>query len=127
MTWGFEAFGLTLDTVHRDSTLWGDDANEFNPDRWQSDGMPVKGSYFPFSYGPRNCLGVIRSNFCFVNESTNICSGQELAILEITLTLATLFRRYDLQLDDGYQMDYLSSFTLCARDGLKIRVATRQK
>ncbi|KAI1507754.1 CypX, Cytochrome P450 [Pyrenophora tritici-repentis] len=73
--------------VHRDPRIWGPKANEFNPDRWGDD-MPSRtpGSYFPFSYGPRNCL------------------GQGLAMLQMSFALATLFRRYDLSIEPGFEI-----------------------
>ncbi|KAI3324061.1 cytochrome P450 46A1 [Xylariaceae sp. AK1471] len=93
--------------VHRDPKIW-EDADKFDPERWRSGQSKVRGSYFPFSYGPRNCI------------------GQGLAMLEMTLTLATLFRRYDLSLEPGFQMEYLPSFTLKPKNGLPVRVSRRE-
>lgn len=42
--------------MHHDKTYWGDDAEEFKPDRWKD----VKGhswEFLPFNGGPRICLG----------------------------------------------------------------------
>jgi hypothetical protein len=36
-------------------------------------------------------------------------AGQGLAMFEMTLTLATLFLRYDLSLEPGFTMEYLPS------------------
>ena len=44
-------------TVHRDPTLW-ERADDFDPDRWRHGETKIKGSYFPFSSGPRNCIGL---------------------------------------------------------------------
>jgi cytochrome P450 len=43
-------------TVHRDPKLW-EDPDDFNPDRWRPRHSKIRGSYFPFSNGPGNCLG----------------------------------------------------------------------
>ncbi|OCB90319.1 cytochrome P450 46A1 [Sanghuangporus baumii] len=103
--------------VHRDPNLWGPDADEFSPDRWYTkDGqtavegprfIPIPGSYFPFSYGPRKCL------------------GEGLAMLEMSLTLATLFKRYDLTLQERFNMEFLPSFTLCSKNGLPVKARLR--
>lgn len=63
----------------------------------------------------------------FVLQLTLDCvyPGQGLAMLEISLTLATLYRRYELTLENGFQMEFLPSFTLCAKNGLRVRVTRR--
>ncbi|THG99701.1 hypothetical protein EW026_g2692 [Hermanssonia centrifuga] len=94
--------------VHRDPTIWGPDADSFDPDRWASGAPPpIPGSFFPFAYGTRKCL------------------GQGLAMLEMSLTLATLFQRYNMEFEAGFEMEYLSSFTLCSKNGLPVRVKVR--
>ncbi|KAI0977543.1 cytochrome P450 46A1 [Xylaria arbuscula] len=89
--------------VHRDPRLW-DDPDTFDPERWRSGESRVAGSYFPFSYGPRSCV------------------GKGLAMLEMTLVLATVFRRYDLSLEPGFEMEYMPSFTLKPKNGLPVRL-----
>ncbi|KAJ5724796.1 cytochrome P450 46A1 [Penicillium malachiteum] len=93
--------------VHRDPTLW-DNPDTFDPERWRTGQSKIKGSYFPFSYGPRNCL------------------GQGLSMLVMRLTLATLFRRYDLILEPGFEMEYLPSFTLRPKRGLPVKIVRRK-
>lgn len=39
--------------MHRDKDVWGEDADEFNPDRW--DGMRPYWKFVPFGGGPRRC------------------------------------------------------------------------
>ena len=41
--------------LHRDRDLWGDDAEEFKPDRWNT--AKPGWEYLPFNGGPRICLG----------------------------------------------------------------------
>ncbi|KAI2636845.1 cytochrome P450 46A1 [Xylaria nigripes] len=93
--------------VHRDPRLW-EDPDKFDPERWRSGQPKLRGSYFPFSYGPRSC------------------TGQGLAMLEMSLTLATLLRRYDLSLQPGFELQYLPSFTLKPANGLHIHVSRRE-
>ncbi|OTB01256.1 hypothetical protein M426DRAFT_75321 [Hypoxylon sp. CI-4A] len=92
--------------VHRDPRLWKD-ADKFDPERWRAGDTKTKGAYFPFSYGPRSC------------------TGKGLAMFEMTLTLATLFRRYDMRLEDNFELEYLPSFTLKPKNGLPVRLTRR--
>lgn len=41
--------------------IWGDDAEEFNPDHWLPEKVNERHSFcfLPFSGGPRNCIGYI--------------------------------------------------------------------
>ena len=42
-------------TIHRLKSVWGEDADEFNPDRWANGNKAEMLKYFvPFSTGPRS-------------------------------------------------------------------------
>ncbi len=112
--------------VHRDPTIWGPDADSFDPDRWASGAPPpIPGSFFPFAYGTRKCLGVSRQFRNVTGDIQGVSAGQGLAMLEMSLTLATLFQRYNMEFEAGFEMEYLSSFTLCSKNGLPVRVKVR--
>lgn len=45
--------------LHRDPRWWGDDAADFRPDRFAPGApRPVRGSYIPFGFGGRKCIGL---------------------------------------------------------------------
>lgn len=69
-------------TVHNDDEVWGPDASEFRPDRWDADAVTERQrmAFNPFSYGPRACV------------------GQNVALMELVLIVGTAFRRYDFRL-----------------------------
>lgn len=50
---------IHVHAMHRRKDLWGDDALEFKPERWEDQSkFPEEGvMYSPFSYGRRNCIG----------------------------------------------------------------------
>jgi hypothetical protein len=41
--------------MHRRKDIWGPDADDFRPERW--DGRRVGWEYLPFNGGPRICIG----------------------------------------------------------------------
>lgn len=55
-----------IPTLHRDPDIWGQDANEFKPERFAngvSSACKIPHAYVPFGLGPRLCLG---RNFALV-------------------------------------------------------------
>jgi cytochrome P450 len=43
--------------MHRRHDLFGPDAEEFRPERWENGQLKPKWEYLPFNGGPRICLG----------------------------------------------------------------------
>jgi len=67
-------------TIHHSKEIWGSDADEFVPDRWEKMTERQKNAFIPFSYGPRSCV------------------GRNVAEMELALIVSTTFRRYDFDL-----------------------------
>ena len=91
--------------VHRDPALFPD-PDKFRPERWL-DGLQKRlprFAYFPFGGGPRLCIG---SSF---------------AMVEATLVLATLARRFAFRVTPKLPLALLPSITLRPRDGLPARI-----
>lgn len=41
-------------SIHRDKAIWGDDVEEYRPERWfERDQSDIQKTFNPFSYGPR--------------------------------------------------------------------------
>lgn len=81
--------------THRDGRFFAD-PGAFRPDRWLDgslEGMP-KYAYFPFGGGPRYCIGAA------------------LAMLETTLILATVARRFRLELAPGAEVTPMPAIAL---------------
>lgn len=81
---------LNQSMIHRDKHVYGDDADEFIPQRWlKSNNLPPS-AWRPFETGPRNCIGL------------------ELVNIEARLVVALIAHRYtfekvglgELQLDN---------------------------
>ncbi|KAL2104658.1 hypothetical protein VUR80DRAFT_9939 [Thermomyces stellatus] len=77
--------GLTVSvstrTIHRDPTVFGDRPEEYIPERWlRPNASSMQRGFLAFSQGGRACI------------------GRNIAYFEMTLTIATLFARYDFSL-----------------------------
>ena len=94
--------------IQRDPTYWPK-PDEFIPERWlvsSDDPMhPIKGTWRPFEYGPRNCI------------------GQELALIEMKIIMIMTLRRFSVKLTyselDG-DVSMKGVRTVCGERGYQI-------
>ena len=94
--------------VHRNPRFYPD-AGSFIPERWtpaMKQQLP-KFAYFPFSGGPRNCI------------------GEAFAWMEGILLLASLGQRWRFHLLDHQRIEPQAMVTLRPRHGLKMRLEAR--
>ncbi|KDQ19990.1 hypothetical protein BOTBODRAFT_27392 [Botryobasidium botryosum FD-172 SS1] len=70
-------------TIHRDPEVWGEDVEEYRPERWLvEDDTMIQKTFNPFSFGPRACV------------------GRNLASMELLIIISSIVRRYDIVLKD---------------------------
>lgn len=69
--------------LHHDHTIWGPNADEYIPERWENMKVPAW-AYIPFNGGPRVCL------------------GQQFALTEAAYILCRLAQEYDDLIGPGY-------------------------
>ena len=94
--------------LHRHKQYW-DKPDHFLPERFL-DTAPRKPDpyvYIPFSGGPRGSL------------------GKDFALVEMTLCLAMLARRFRLQVAEGHQVSHEWRLTLRPKQNLPMRITTR--
>ena len=92
-------------TIHHSGEIWGPDADEFVPERWDRLSERQKNAFIPFSYGPRSCV------------------GRNVAEMELCLIVSTVFRRYEFEL---YQQE-LATREGFLRKPLECRVGLRKR
>ena len=95
--------------LHRDSRYWPE-PERFDPTRFSDAAKASRPryAYFPFGGGPRSCI------------------GEGFAWVEATLLLATLARRWKLELVPGQEVRLNPTITLRPRGPLGMRVVARQ-
>jgi cytochrome P450 len=104
--------GCNAWTVHRDKKFYGEDADEFKPERWIINDTEKVSSMehanFAFGGGPR------------------VCVGKNIALLEINKFVPELFRRFELHMVDPARYKLLPGW-LVLQDGLDVTLKRRDQ
>ncbi|MER6207159.1 cytochrome P450 [Streptomyces sp. NPDC001642] len=94
--------------LHRDPEVWGPDAEEFDPNRFDAKAVRSRAphTFKPFGTGARACI------------------GRQFALHEATLVLGLLLRRYELRPDPAYRLRVTERLTLMP-EGLRLHLGRR--
>ncbi|KAK0476264.1 cytochrome P450 monooxygenase [Armillaria luteobubalina] len=96
-------------TIHRDPTVWGNDPEEFRPERWfECDSAAVAKAFTPFSVGPRACI------------------GRNLAILELQIIIASILKRFHFVLENPKETLEVKEYFLRKPTGCRVGVKRRE-
>jgi cytochrome P450 / NADPH-cytochrome P450 reductase len=101
---------VLLPMLHRDPSVWGEQAEVFNPDHFSPEreaALPAN-AWKPFGNGQRACI------------------GRQFALQEATLVLGMILQRFKLIDHTRYQLKIRESLTM-KPDGFKIRVGVRSQ
>nr|CAB3458723.1 unnamed protein product [Digitaria exilis] len=94
---------IPIATIHRDKEVWGEDAGEFRPERFENGvtrAAKHPNALLSFSSGPRSCI------------------GQNFAMIEAKAVVAMILQRFTLELSPKYVHAPMDVLTLRPRHGL---------
>lgn len=106
--------GMSAWAAHRDPSVFGDDCDEWNPDRWLCDPEKKKkmdGSLLTFGAGHRSCL------------------GKNISLLEIHKVVPTLLKKFNFEVvgpEEGGAWDVQNRWFV-PQHGFKVRLSKRQQ
>ncbi|WP_159886087.1 bifunctional cytochrome P450/NADPH--P450 reductase [Paenibacillus puerhi] len=102
-----DSVNVLIPKLHRDIGVWGDDVEEFRPERFEDPSKIPHHAFKPFGNGQRACI------------------GQQFALQEATLVLGMVLRHFELIDHTNYQLKVKESLTL-KPDEFTIRVRPRR-
>ncbi|MFB0637063.1 bifunctional P-450/NADPH--P450 reductase [Bacillus rugosus] len=103
-----DRISVLIPQLHRDQDAWGEDAEQFRPERFEHQDQVPHHAYKPFGNGQRACIGM------------------QFALHEATLVLGMILKYFKLIDHENYELDIKQTLTLKPGD-FRIRVQTRQQ
>ena len=106
--------------MHRCKDIFGEDADEFKPERWAT--LRPGWNFLPFSAGPRVCIGRRYFFILSIDYFTDLLSEQ-FALAEATYTVLRLLQIYETieAIDDKPWVENLG-ITMNSASGCKVRL-----
>ncbi|MFN0111371.1 MAG: bifunctional cytochrome P450/NADPH--P450 reductase [Blastocatellia bacterium] len=104
-----DTINVLLPMLHRDKSIWGEDAERFNPDNFtpEAEANRPANAYKPFGNGQRACI------------------GRQFALQEAALVLGMILQRFKLVDHTRYELKIKETLTL-KPDDLRIKVRRRE-
>ncbi|MRX70768.1 cytochrome P450 [Bacillus lacus] len=103
-----DSVNVLIPVLHRDKEAWGEDAEDFRPERFEDPAKVPQSAYKPFGNGQRACI------------------GQQFALHEATLVLGMILREFDLIDHSDYQLEVKETLTLKPHE-FKMKAKVREK
>ncbi len=100
---------VLIPSLHRDTAIWGDDPDSFDPDRFSREAESKRPAYAykPFGNGQRACI------------------GRQFALQEAVVVLGMILQRFALYDPHGYELDIKETLSL-KPEGFMIKARLRE-
>ncbi|PFU17556.1 bifunctional cytochrome P450/NADPH--P450 reductase [Bacillus cereus] len=102
-----EEIKVLIPQLHRDKIIWGEDVEEFRPERFENPSTIPQHAFKPFGNGQRACI------------------GQQFAIHEATLVLGMMLKHFDFYDHENYELDIKETLTL-KPEGLTLKAVSKK-
>lgn len=103
-----DRISVLIPQLHRDKDAWGENTEEFQPERFEDPDKVPHHAYKPFGNGQRACIGM------------------QFALHEATLVLGMLLQHFEWIDYQNYQLDVKQTLTLKPND-FKIKIQSRNQ
>ncbi|KAI5199054.1 cytochrome P450 [Aureobasidium subglaciale] len=105
--------GISSLAQNRDTTIFGQDANVFNPERWlgeESEARSLEAALFNFGgIGPRSC------------------PGRDLAMIELYKFVAQMVQKFEFELDDKERPISAKTYFFVLQSEMRMKLARRER
>lgn len=101
-----ERIVVLIPQLHRDVSAWGEDAEEFKPERFENPSLIPHDAYKPFGIGQRACI------------------GQQFALQEATLMLGLILKNFEIIDHTNYKLKIMETLTM-KPDGFTVQIRPR--
>ncbi|PEN40644.1 NADPH--cytochrome reductase [Bacillus toyonensis] len=98
---------VLIPQLHRDKIIWGEDVEEFRPERFENPSTIPQHAFKPFGNGQRACI------------------GQQFAIHEAALVLGMMLKHFDFYDHENYELDIKETLTL-KPEGLTLKAVSKK-
>lgn len=98
---------LRVNILHRDTSYWGADANEFRPERWQDPNLQPKWEYLPFGGGMRNC------------------PAHQMTVTLLAYIITRLVREFEAIENRDPILEFVDEYTFSTRSRNGVKIALR--
>ncbi|KEF58091.1 uncharacterized protein A1O9_06014 [Exophiala aquamarina CBS 119918] len=114
------AVGINPYIMGRNKSVWGDDADDFRPERWLQADNEDEEDY------QRRLRNMSNADLTF-GSGSRICIGRNIALLEVYKVIATLVSRYEISLADPCREFVMISTWFPRQSGLVCTLRKRKE